>query len=189
MDNDEVVYNKRPTTFEEQIKVLRDRELIINEEEIFIRHHKSKYNGQIPVWVIMEVTTFGTLSKLFYNLKIEDKKSIALMCGKVHYSLVKSWLYSLSHIRNVCAHYGRIYDKKFNAKPKIPRKYQQYKIDDERLFASIIAIKHIILDKSEWNSFMISLKALIDQYEIVNLNLIGFPINWYDLLLDSTELI
>lgn len=159
-----------------------NREIVKNREELFIKHHLDKYNGQVPLWVAVEVTTFGTLSKLFYNLKIEDKKAIALMSGGNHYSLIIGWLYSLSHIRNVCAHYGRLYDKVFTTKPKIPKIYSKYQIDDSRIFASILAMKHVIRNKSEWNSFLISLKALLETYEIVDLNLIGFPQDWQEIL-------
>lgn len=159
-----------------------EKEINKNKQELFIIHHKNKYNGQVPVWVVMEVTTFGMLSKLFYNLKVEDKKVIASMCGSAHYSLLSGWLRSLSHIRNVCAHYGRIYDKKFNIKPTIPRIYNKYNIDDSRVYSMIIAIKHSIQNKSEWNGFLINLKALVDQYEIIKLDLVGFPVNWYDIL-------
>lgn len=167
---------------EKYVSVIKN-EIDRNREDLFIKHHKTKYNGQLPIWVVMEITTFGTLSMFFNNLKIEDKKAIGKMCGNIHYSMLTSWLKSLSHIRNICAHYSRIYNKKFNTKPVIPKIYEDCEIDNERIFAFILVIKHSIQNKSEWNSFLINLKALIDQYEIIDLSLIGFPINWYDILL------
>ncbi|MBU3093928.1 Abi family protein [Clostridium sp. CF011] len=168
-------------SFHEKYVSMIKSEINRNREELFIIHHKTKYNGQVPIWVVMEITTFGTLSMFFNNLKVEDKKAIGLMCG-VHYSMLTGWLKSLSHIRNVCAHYSRIYNKKFNIKPVIPKIYGGYQIDNERIFSFILVIKHSIQNKSEWDSFLINLKALIDQYETINLSLIGFPINWYDIL-------
>ena len=170
--------------FHEKYVSIIKNEIYKNRQELFVIHHKTKYNGQVPIWVVMEITTFGTLSMLFNNLKIEDKKAIGLMCGNIHYSMLTSWLKSLSHIRNVCAHYSRIYNKKYNTKPVIPKIYKDYHIDNERIFSFILVIKHSIQNKSEWNSFLINLKGLIDQYEIINLRLIGFPINWYDILLE-----
>ncbi|MCB2289446.1 Abi family protein [Clostridium sp. CS001] len=172
--------------FHEKYVSTIESEIDRNREDLFVIHHKTKYNGQVPVWVVMEITTFGTLSMFFNNLKIEDKKAIGLMCGDIHYSLLTSWLKSLSHIRNVCAHYNRVYNKRFNIKPVIPKKYEEYQIDNERIFAFILVIKHSIQNKNEWDSFLINLKALIDQYEIINLSLIGFPINWYEILVNNT---
>lgn len=181
LDSINFVNSKYHTKFIQELET----EVYRNREELFIKHHKIKYDGQVPLWAVVEIMSFGMLSKLYSNLKIDDKKAIALMCNGVHYTPLTSWLYSLAHIRNVCAHYGRIYDKEFYSKPIIPKKYKKYEINDAKIFARIISIKQIILNKSEWNTFVINLKVLIDEYEIVNLDLIGFPVNWYDILTDK----
>jgi len=53
----------------------------LNEElnrsnEIFVAHHKERYQGIFPVWVALEVTSFGLLSKIYSNLKTEDQETI-----------------------------------------------------------------------------------------------------------------
>lgn len=57
-----------------------ETEVYRNREELFIKHHKIKYDGQVPLWAAVEIMSFGMLSKLYSNLKIDDKKAIALMC-------------------------------------------------------------------------------------------------------------
>ncbi|WP_268064232.1 hypothetical protein [Clostridium sp. CF011] len=38
MESDIIIYNKTPTTFEEQIKILKNRNLIINDENsVFVK--------------------------------------------------------------------------------------------------------------------------------------------------------
>ena len=46
-------------------------------DELFIGHHNNKYGGQFPIWVAVEVISFSPLSKLYSNLKNEDKRHIA----------------------------------------------------------------------------------------------------------------
>src|SRR5699024_4483815 len=46
-------------------------------KEMFVSHHKSKYQGVFPIWVAIEVTSFSLLSKIYSNLKSEDQKQIA----------------------------------------------------------------------------------------------------------------
>ncbi|BCJ85846.1 hypothetical protein skT53_08310 [Effusibacillus dendaii] len=72
--------------------------------EIFIKHHFEKYEGKIPIWVAVEVLSFGALSKLFSNLKNEDKNDIAKNNYRVPAIYLESWLKCLSYVRNICAH-------------------------------------------------------------------------------------
>lgn len=82
-------------------KILVDVDREINRsKEIFALHHKKNYYGQFPVWVAVELMSFGNLSKMFGIMKREDQGHIA----KEHYSIsakyAKSWLGTLSYVRN-----------------------------------------------------------------------------------------
>lgn len=70
------------------------KEKIFNEidksDEIFIKHRKKKYNNQFPAWVILEVITFGLLSKIYSNLKTEDKKEVAKTYYQLSYYIFKA---------------------------------------------------------------------------------------------------
>ena len=45
-----------------------------------------------------------------------DKKIIALTYN-VSYTYFESWIESISYIRNICAHYGRLYNAKLTKTP------------------------------------------------------------------------
>lgn len=45
-------------------------------KEDFIDHHNKIYSGNIPTWVIIEILSFGAISKLYKNLLITHKKGI-----------------------------------------------------------------------------------------------------------------
>ncbi|MGP7818252.1 Abi family protein [Niallia sp. 01092] len=100
--------------------------------ELFIQHHYKNYHGEIPIWAAMEVTSFGFLSKLYRNLNEDVKKHIAKMYYNVPYLYLESWLQTLSNVRNVCAHYGRLYNKLLTFKPRLftKEKYPQHKHDN-----------------------------------------------------------
>lgn len=42
--------------------------------EHFISHNFTNHDGQVPVWAVFEVMTFGTLSKLLNSLSMEQKR-------------------------------------------------------------------------------------------------------------------
>jgi abortive infection bacteriophage resistance protein len=65
------------------------------------------------VWIIFEVATFGTLSKIYKNLKhqLPQKSHIANEFGLNLHSELSSWLEAISYIRNIIAHHSRVWSR------------------------------------------------------------------------------
>ena len=78
-------------------------------DEEFILAFQSKYSNPFPPsFILLEITSFGALSRLYGNLKSgKTKRAIARMFGLPDV-VFASWLHSLVYIRNVCAHHARI---------------------------------------------------------------------------------
>lgn len=77
----------------------------------FIKHYRDKYTEELPpLWVCVEVMTFGLLSQLTKNIKsIKVKRAIA-KCYDLDMRIFESVLYHLSTIRNHIAHHSRLYN-------------------------------------------------------------------------------
>lgn len=158
-------------------------EILKSRKELFVKHHLNKYNGHFPIWVVVELFSFGMLSKTYMNLILEDQKAISKNCFDINYKLLESWLNNLSYIRNICAHYGRLYNKKMTITPMIHNKYKKDNIVLNRFFISILAIKELTKNIPEWATFKIQLETLIHEYiDVIDLELIGFPENWSEIL-------
>ncbi len=158
-------------------------EISKNKKEPFVKHHLRNYNKQFPIWVIVELFSFGMLSRTYVNLNLIDQKIIAKNCFNANYQLLESWLNNLAYIRNICAHYGRLYNKKMAITPMIHNKYKKDNLDLNKLFVSILAIKELTRSIAEWCTFKIQLESLIDEYmDVVDLELIGFPNDWKEIL-------
>jgi abortive infection bacteriophage resistance protein len=144
----------------------------------FVRHHNQKYAGLFPIWVIMEIFTFGMLSKFYADLLLPDQKHLAKsLFGSVPGN-VKSWLRCCTDLRNICAHYGRLYYRIFSA---IPAGFANASADSKRrLFGAILAAKELYPDKRKWDAEVLSeITALTEQYaQVVQLKHIGFPPDW-----------
>jgi abortive infection bacteriophage resistance protein len=151
-------------------------------DELFVAHHNNKYGGQFPIWVSVEVLSFSTLSKLFSNLKNEDKRKIAKDYYGVPYVYISTWLRVLSVVRNICAHYGRLYGRRINTQPRLDSDDRALGFDASRVFAAIFLMKKLYVDEQAWNYFVINLQALVDQYDEVDCNLMGFCKEWYKVL-------
>lgn len=78
-----------------------------------IRHHHKKYSNDkyAPAWKTVEYFTFGSILKLFKNLKDDTLKlEIALEYGFHNVNILQNYLESIHEIRNICAHSGVLYD-------------------------------------------------------------------------------
>jgi len=89
-----------------------NREIKRNSRSPFIRNFKDNYeNGDIPFYALAETLSFGTLSRFYKNLNTDDKATIADLYN-LKYSYLESWIETIAYVRNLCAHYGRLYNVK-----------------------------------------------------------------------------
>lgn len=79
---------------------------------IIKRHHKHHINDKYaPAWKTIEFMTFGSILKLFSNLKSEIVKSeIAKHYGVKSVNTFFNYMETVKVIRNTCAHSGVLFD-------------------------------------------------------------------------------
>jgi abortive infection bacteriophage resistance protein len=160
-----------------------EEEIIRNSKAPFVRNFRENYEGgQLPIYALVEVFSFGTLSKFFKNMKNPDKKAVAKTFG-IGYTYLESWLESISYVRNICAHYGRLYNAKLSKTPLLYKEYSEAGIGNNRMFGILLCMKHILKNDSHWNLYVQDIETLIDKYEKVDIKTMGFPKNWKELLL------
>ena len=148
-----------------------------NRSTPFIKHHIEHYGGNIPVWAIVEILTFSNLSFFFSDMNASDQKTIARGCFGAHPTAVASWLRCCSDLRNICAHYGRLYNRIFSSAPKgIPLSDRE----SRRLWGALLALKLLYPNSDNWNnSVCVSLAVLFEEYgDVINLSHIAFPNDW-----------
>src|SRR5699024_11046353 len=129
-------------------------------KELFILHHQEKYDSVFPIWVVIEVTSFSLLSKIYSNLKSEDQDSIASYYSNNRF-YIKNWLYDLSTLRNICAHFGRLYNRHLPIHFKLSKSQRKKVKYGNTTFSAIFVIGKIINDPELYSSFIININALI----------------------------
>ncbi|WP_085875556.1 Abi family protein [Peptoniphilus vaginalis] len=158
-----------------------EREINRNEKSPFIHNFKENYEGgEIPFYAVIEVASFGTLSKMYKNMKNEDKREIAKVFD-VNYNYLESWIENLSYVRNICAHYGRLYGAKLTKTPKLYREFSRLGISNNTIFASIINLK-ILAEGDYYDKFHTDLLELINKYPSVELKYLGFIGKWVNII-------
>lgn len=149
----------------------------------FVKHHITKYGGHFPVWVAVELFTFGNLSSLYDIMVPDDKKVIASLYG-TEAAYLSSWILSIVEIRNICAHYSRLYNMPLKQMPYLYAENKKYR-DEKRnkVFPALITMKRMLRANELWQSFFLGLEALVDEYQdVVKLSFMGFPTEWKKVL-------
>ncbi len=154
-----------------------NREITSNQKVAFVRHHIEKYDRKFPLWVISELFTFGMISYFYNDLKTADKKEIAPHLLNEHYEYISSWLRCCTDLRNICAHYGRLYYRIFSA---IPAGIDVPDGAKRKLWGAILSVKKLYPWKDKWNTEVLpQFEALFEEYESnIDLHHIAFPKDW-----------
>ena len=88
--------------------VRKYRQALRSSREDFVEHHRSQYDGVLPVWVAVEVMDWGMLSHLYRFTPNPARNRIARECNMSGPQL-ESWLKSLNILRNYSAHHARLW--------------------------------------------------------------------------------
>ena len=150
----------------------------------FVKHHNAKYNGHFPIWVATELFTFGNLSSFYDIMVSQDQKAIAHQY-ETDAKYLRSWILSLVEVRNICAHYTRLYNLPLKQTPFLYKENVQYRNPGiNKLFPVFLVIKRMTqCNPPLWAQFLEEFKELMDEYsDVVRLSFIGFPTDWYNIL-------
>ena len=162
-----------------------DRELQRSKED-FIKEHRQKYDKPVfpPSWKTLELASFGTLSKLYYNCNdTKTKKHIARQFNLPQHEVLESWMRSLTVLRNCCAHHSRIWNRRLTNAPQlsVPLRgawVDTNGIDGNKLYAITCCIAYWLESMGRSDTFKKKLKTLISTYPSVDVTAMGFPTNW-----------
>jgi len=156
--------------------------------DVFITEHKNKYKNDLrlpPSWKTLELTSLGTLSKLYGNLKntIKAKDTIAEEFGAINHQYLPSWLQSIAQIRNYCAHHSRLWNRNLPGTPKMlthsPHKWlKNIPQDKNKLYIQLCIMRYMLNIIEPNNSFSIDFNNLLIKYPSVDPNSLGLLENW-----------
>lgn len=160
---------------------------------VYINHYRDTYSN-IPLWVLINVLTFGNLSKMFQVFPQTLQSKVCKSIGTVNPKQMGQFLSCLTKFRNVCAHGERLFtyktvdaiaDLPIHQKLNIPMDEEQYIYGKKDLFAAVIAFRYL-LPKEDFYCFKRNLTKLIANLNqsVVHvseeelLKQMGFPPNW-----------
>ena len=183
--HEEITFYKHPAYFNKFNDLMQDE--MRKTSEVFIKHYFNEYNDPInpPAWMVLELPSFGQLSMLFKNLRLNvAKKNIANhFC--IHENVLESWLECLTYVRNNCAHHMRLWNRKLPKSPIIPTHTKNEWLKtipaadrQNRIYLVLAVIRYLQRAVTPTGNFNNKLKQLIEQFPNIPLDYMGFPANW-----------
>jgi abortive infection bacteriophage resistance protein len=111
----------------------------------FIRHYLRKYDRppEPPSWMVFELLPFGSVSIVFKHLMDADKKLIA-QDFDLPRDRLQSWLHASSHLRNLCAHHSRVWNREFGVVPSVARSERHHVTHHKRFYNHAVAIQTML---------------------------------------------
>ncbi len=174
--------NFRKTGFAKEVCDKLKKELNRSDDDE-ITDFLSRYSDPLPPsWVVMEVASFGTLSKLFQNLNsIRYRKRVAGYYG-LSDSVMGSWLRTMVYIRNICAHHGKLWNRSLLIRCAIPQNpalpFLNGPASVSRIYYALSIILYFLQTVEPQNTFAFKIKSLIGKHQNVDLKEMGFPAGW-----------
>ncbi|MGL1892227.1 MAG: Abi family protein [Spirochaetaceae bacterium] len=149
--------------------------------EIFIKNYIDKYTEpKIPAsWMLIEVISFGSWSKIYKSLENKDVKKNIANYFRVKPFLLESWVQSITTIRNICAHHGRLWNSSLTIKPSITKNMQRIYSTKQRKKIIIILdiIGELIKPLDEYDEFINKFNNLLIEFPNTPINFMGLNNN------------
>lgn len=178
-------------------KLYKDKSKFINQlnslqkevhrsNETFLKHYLKKYSepSEPPCWMSLEVTSMGLLSIIFQNLRnCSEKKAVTHHFGIYSNIILENWIHNLCNVRNICAHHGRLWNRRIPIHLNIPKKTTFQFLDNRnilpyKLYASLAAIVYMLKVINPEGTFKQRLLELLETCPREQLKEMGFPDNW-----------
>ena len=159
----------------------------------YIENHPNwqgdSFDGDNPdAWMIIEVAAFGTLSKMYKNLKNQLPQKSAIANDFVLYSSreFSNWIEIISLMRNIIAHHSRLWNRALSKKISNIKGHRDLWLNNEfsemqkkKLYAVACALVYLCRAVSGSKSIQEKVKALFEtSSQVIPIHKIGIPTNW-----------
>ncbi|BBP45121.1 peptide ABC transporter substrate-binding protein [Thiosulfatimonas sediminis] len=170
--NDSIFNNTREWNHEKLTYKIRE-DLKNAQKRTFVQHYYKHYDQPElpPSWAVSEIVSFGFWSKTYSILKDPTvKKAISMKFDIDQPEVFRSWIHSLTVLRNHAAHHAQILRSPIRVKPS---NYKRKKIhfQNPESFATMKLIVEYYLDHiplpNNWSS---DIDCLFTKYNLVHRN-------------------
>lgn len=151
--------------------------------EAFITHFKASYSEELPpIWAVSEIMSLGSLSRWFRDFTPPPIKRDISRSYDLHSDVLDSWLQHLTHVRNLCAHHSRVWNRELTITPQAPKTQpailaKAFQKESRNIYNTIFILLYFldrIAPQHTWRERMYSLLTTLK----IPTHFMGFPEEW-----------
>jgi abortive infection bacteriophage resistance protein len=157
--------------------------------EAYLKHFINDLHQDIPLWAFVDLLTISDIS-FFYSISEQQiKEIIANLFGlktKKASIILGKYMHSMTLIRNLCAHGGRLYNRIFEQKPSLNSKEKALLIKNEHgqidnaHFYGFVLIMRRLLPRDTFNEMKEKIITITKKYPFVRMEYYGFRNDWQE---------
>lgn len=152
--------------------------------EVYIRHFEQEYGDSHelpPYWMMVEASTMGTIEALYLDADPSIRIGVANELG-VKVPVFQNWLSVLRVARNACCHHARVWNRVWGVKPSIPKDWGTVEYGNDRTFAVLTVINHMLCQIDARNAWAREVDELLAEHaDVEAAEKTGFPNDWRSL--------
>jgi abortive infection bacteriophage resistance protein len=169
-----------------------------NSSETFIVHYRRRYSDPFlpPIWAVVETMSLGALSRWFQSTRdTESKKEVAKCMGMPTIEILEQVLHALTPIRNICAHHGRLWNRRFTLQLPHIKKFRDQIMTESiesangtrqiqprrEIYNYLVIMLHLMNAINPGSSWRNRLETHLQQATPDQHQAMGFPTGWADL--------
>ena len=193
--NDALILND-PSVFDNKALYWKNQSTVATEiarsDDVFIKHNFRNHDGAIPLWAVVEVMSFGTLSKIIKTMKTGTHSAFSVLTDMYKFDgtngrkikpskkLFTSWIQSVCIMRNICAHNSRLYNRALSTTPELINSDKITPVPKfSGLYQILLSMKYLRPSDKSWIDFTEKLNALFNKYShVIEYKRLNFPSDW-----------
>lgn len=163
----------------------------------FVLHFRERYGPHLPIWVATEVMSLGVLSSLYGLMLQADQEILAARFqiyaadGRGDRKALANWLNNLRNVRNICAHYGRLWNRTFDVLIDAPGRSRKDAADplhplagegaNNKLYGVLLIMQHLLGSIAPGRTDVIEIADFIEARSLTagfSMRQLGFPAGW-----------
>ena len=138
-----------------------------------------------PIWAIVEMMSFGQLSTWYFDTRRPARRAVAV-CYEMAENVLKSLLPHLRTTRNMGAHYERLWGRTLVSRSKTPNRMGDSKETGlifnhgarSKIYNALVMVAYLISRINSNTERHHRLVDLLNRYDSIPLDAMGFPADW-----------
>jgi len=163
-------------------------ELRRSREDFLAPYKPSESIGNIPVWVAVEVASFGVISKMLSGQASASLRQAVADTYEMDERVLCAAMHHLNVVRNTAAHHGRLWNRRFNIELSLPRKKPAglwiafaYGDDRNKVYNTLVVLLHMIRAIDPSSSLPRRMCQHMESLPATLRHHMGIPLGWEEL--------